>query len=68
MVSNFPPTNPVGMPMVLEGSARAVKAGLVPVFVIQSRKKQGKKKINSLVNIANILHSRSIAHVHQSMN
>ena len=49
--------------MVLEGSARAVKAGLVPVFVIQSRKKQGKKKIiNSFVNIANILHSRSIAH------
>ena len=54
--------------MVREGSARAVKAGLVPIFVIQSRKKQGKKKINSFVNIANILHSRSIAHVHQSMN
>jgi len=64
MVSNFPPTNPVGMPMVLEGSARAVKAGLVPVFVIQSRKKQGKKKRSIVLQILQIFYIHDQLHMY----
>ena len=51
--------------MVLEGSARAVKAGLVPVFVIQSRKKQGKKKRLIVLQILQIFYIHDQLHIHQ---
>ena len=50
--------------MVLEGSARAVKAGLVPVFVIQSRKKQGKKKRSIVLQILQIFYIHDQLHMY----